>query len=355
MKWIENLSGTGLALSLLIAGCATATTSAEPAAEAPPAPPPPPPPASQPATQPDDEFDPAYDAEEEAETEEDDGFFGINVPMPGEVRPRADEPHNTPEPDPAPPAPPAEAAPPVAPVAAEAGPDIEPQALAVLKTLEAQSELTDTLTARLTYDKVQGLFGQEQRRFGDFWYSADQPNPRFAVRFDGLRIGGHGKPLTELDEWYIFDGQWLLEKDQRKKNATRRELVGPDEPLDLLSTDGLPLPLQIDADEIAERFAVTLKRHDARATILELIPRQRDPEQGAQSVELMFLPSAEDQQLTPRRVLIKEANGDQTSVTLSSVERNGDVAEARFDTEPDLQAMRGWDVQVLPLERGVEE
>lgn len=332
MKPSSARSGTAATLALVLMGCGSPVLLAQPATQ----------PATQPTTQPDDGFDVDDEPQHEG------GFFGIEVPRPGDPRPpHCDEQsaHDA-------------SADPLGvndPADRTAMPEIDPAAWAVLTRLEAEGDALDTLTARLTYDKVQGIFGQEQRRFGDLWYQADQPNPRFAVRFDGLRLGGHGKPLATLNEWYIFDGRWLLERDDRKKNATRRELAAPGEAIDLLSTDGLPLPLQIDAVEITERFEVTLKRNDKRATVLELIPKQRDPERGAQSVELMFLPDAELDRLTPRRVLIKEANGDQTSVTLSSVGRNGAVDPEVFDTRPDPQAMRGWDVQVLPLEPAAAE
>ncbi|MEM6393061.1 MAG: outer membrane lipoprotein carrier protein LolA [Planctomycetota bacterium] len=347
MKWIENLSGTGLALSFLIVGCTQPTASADP--EAPSPPPPPPPPATQPATQPDDAFEPE---EEEAEPEDDNAFFGINVPLPGEVRPPAAQPANEPDPEP--------------PVAAE--PAVDPQAVAVLEQLEAQGALIQNLTARLTYDKVQGVFGQEQRRFGDFWYepppaqpahhpqdAPDRVNPRFAVRFDGLRIGGDGKPLQSLNEWYIFDGQWLLERDHRKKTATRRELVAAGEAIDTLNPDGLPLPLPIKADELLKRYDVTLDQHDNDATVLTLVPRLRDPESGAQSVVLRFVPEDDGQTLTPDQVKISMANGDETTVSLNEVKYNTRFRDRVFDTGINPRAVRGWDVQALPLEQDVVE
>ena len=69
-----------------------------------------------------------------------------------------------------------------------------------------------------------GLLGDQQVRYGDFYYAArtdDSPN-RFAILFDRMVVDGRARPMQT---WFIFDGNWLLERDHEDKTAVRRELV----------------------------------------------------------------------------------------------------------------------------------
>src|SRR5690606_9605697 len=93
--------------------------------------------------------------------------------------------------------------------AAPQKPAVSPEVDAWLTKLEARSDEIRTLTARLRYDKIDALLGDEQRRFGMLHYQAGPP-ARFAVHFDRLVVDGNRG--RQQNRWYVFDGRWLVER-----------------------------------------------------------------------------------------------------------------------------------------------
>ena len=59
----------------------------------------------------------------------------------------------------------------------------DPNADAFMDQIEQHSKQIKTLKAKLRYDRIQGLLGDEQRRFGRLSYAAGPP-ARFAIHFD---------------------------------------------------------------------------------------------------------------------------------------------------------------------------
>ncbi len=228
--------------------------------------------------------------------------------------------------------------------------DIDPAVRAVLDQLEAQSADTQTLNARVSFSKVQGIFDEEQVRFADFQYLAatgQQINPRFAVRFDGLRLGGKNQRLETIDERFVFDGFWLLDLDARKKQATRRQLLAPGERLDMMSNETFPVPLDVNADRVLRRYRVTLLPAPQGSVALELVPLPRPSNQPAKRVAMTFLREAD--RLIPQQARVTEDNGDITTVNLMEVQINRPLPRDAFDTR--LPRGGGWETQVVPLTR----
>src|SRR5215831_1240809 len=104
---------------------------------------------------------------------------------------------------------------------------------ALLDALETADRDLQSLTAGIKYDRTFEIQGDRQLRLGNLWYVADKPAEpaaapikKFAIRFDQLYIGPTKR--TE-DKTYIFDGQWLMEKDGVEKFYQKKQVVGPGE------------------------------------------------------------------------------------------------------------------------------
>ncbi len=126
-----------------------------------------------------------------------------------------------------------------------------------LDRIEQRAQAIDTLHAQLRYERVQGLLGDRQIRFGDIFYEAGSPK-RFAIHFDRIVLNNQ---LQQRDKWYIFDGHWLAERDHAQKVFIRRELVPPgkqgEQMLDLENSPFV-VPLDLKKQSVLERFEVTL-------------------------------------------------------------------------------------------------
>lgn len=224
-----------------------------------------------------------------------------------------------------------------------------PEAVALLEEIEAASAKLDTLEARVRYTRVQGLTGDIQKRFGDFYYHAptDKHPTRFAVRFDRLVVDEKARPMQT---WYIFDGNWLLERDHDDKQATRRELVpeGAERDGELSLGDGrLPIPLRLKADTILKRYHVTrLPEEESEKRLchpLRLVPR--DAGEDDAPLMLWF-----DHDTLLLYKLETEQDGDTIELVLPTPKANAEIKDGVFDTtlpDPD----EGWQVQEVPLER----
>src|SRR5207249_2321989 len=102
-------------------------------------------------------------------------------------------------------------------------PALSPEASAWLDKIDAASQQLKTFQADVIYDREQGLMGDKQTRAGRLVYLTGPP-AQFAIRFDKRFVG---KRMDPLDEAFIFDGRYLVERNGADKRFTRRDIVGP--------------------------------------------------------------------------------------------------------------------------------
>jgi hypothetical protein len=154
---------------------------------------------------------------------------------------------------------------PVAPAPA-AGPELTPEADAVLTALERAGDQIQALAAEVRYDRYSPLMDDRQVRIGRLYFE----NPgagvkgeggkgkRFAILFEQLFLGDQKR---EDRKSYVFDGEWLVEKLPSEKLVIRRQIVAPGEQFDPLRIGQGPLPIPIGQpkSEILARFTVELR------------------------------------------------------------------------------------------------
>lgn len=226
--------------------------------------------------------------------------------------------------------------------------DAKPTTVAAwLDLLEVQSKKTRTLTAKVRYDRIQNLLGDEQRRFGKLIYEAGPP-AKFAVHFDNLIVG---KAVRPQNRWYIFDGKWLVEKLEDKKQFFKWQVVAPDakpEEADPLGVGRGPfvVPVALKKNLLLKRFEASLIAADAEADPKNSVHLLLKPREGQRSnfteIHLWY----DRDTLLPQRARTLDGSKNESIIDLSSVEVNGTIEAKSLDTSEPKEG--GWEVQITP-------
>ncbi|MBL0927265.1 MAG: hypothetical protein IBJ11_06380 [Phycisphaerales bacterium] len=256
----------------------------------------------------------------------------------------------------------------------------------LLRALESADRDILTFEADLLYDRFFELQGDRHIRTGKLLFdvqrlmrvgpgAADQPPPpprrTFVVDLDTLRI--EGVERDDRQQW-IFDGQWLIERREKEKQWTAREIARPGQDVDPLRLGEGPLPIPIGQrrDDIVARYEAALlpalegldPADPERALYaqaakgswqLRLTPRGRSGAGAADEfgeIRLWYvrLPAAADGSpgpLVPRLSRTKSRSGDESLVLLTNARVNApgfprDRLTA-MQQRPDPAA--GWQVQ----------
>lgn len=244
--------------------------------------------------------------------------------------------------------------------------------------LESAARQVTFLQADIRYDRIQGLVGDTQRRFGKLYYHVGPP-AKFAAHFDRLMVD---RRMDRQDRWYIFDGTWLVEKnaEQNPKLFHKRQVSPPTPPptsparspqtsssqttepsphakseeMDPLALGSGPfaLPIRMKKDRVLAKFDVELvagaaKTDPANSFHLKLTPKP-DQRLDCTQIDLWY----DRQTLLPQRArTFDEASENESVVELTHV--------STAELEPSLLAPGGifdtatpsgpgWDVTITP-------
>ena len=151
-----------------------------------------------------------------------------------------------------------------------------------------------------------------------------------------------------MKTWYIFDGNWLLERDHADKTAVRRELVpkGAERSNMLNMGEGqMPIPLKLKADEVLKQYNAEKIGDepfgDQTLHHLKLTPRKGG--KNAAPLELWF-----DSKTLLLQKIVTEEDGDEIEMLFPTPKLNPEIDGEVFDTKlPDKTD--GWQVQEVPI------
>jgi len=236
--------------------------------------------------------------------------------------------------------------------AQEAGPAYE-SADELLIALETADEDVRTLRCSIAHTKLFALAGDLQQRRGTLVYTTD-PRQRFSISFEQEL---NNDQVRSGEKIYIFDGEWLVEKDPSAREFVKTRIVRPGEAFDPLRIGEGPFPVPIGQkrDEILERFSAELAPAGAG---LDDFEAQANAAESAEWIQLRLTPTplfGEETDLTEVRVwydaddllprMAKTVNriGDESLVYLYSVKKNDETAEAEFSVETPGDD-EGWNV-----------
>ncbi len=278
-------------------------------------------------------------------------------------------------------APPAAAAP-ATPAPSTPAPATSPYATAeaLLDALETADKGLTSLTAGILYTKVfpEITGGERQVRRGTLAFAErtlDDETPIDTTRIKpgemvvrpGIKARAFSITFTELlvdgakredSKRFIFDGRWIIERNEKERQFFKRRLVAPGQVADPLKIGEGPFPIPIGqkkADMLA-RFAADVA---APTQGLEGDEAQSPPAWLAETVQLVLTPrpgtpEARDftdirvwyrtADLLPRRARTTNTDGSMTDVLLINQKKNGPVDDAAFSVEPPDEP--GWDIDI---------
>jgi hypothetical protein len=246
----------------------------------------------------------------------------------------------------------------------------------LLSALAQQDKATTSLTGNIRYTIINALENDRQTRLGKLAIlnapTADKEDNqdevevntrKYAVSFNILEIDSRRE---QIQEHFIFDGRWFVERLPEEKQFNKRELVAPGQTLDpmelmrdapfwvslghaqdrlLASYDvellDTPLGLIDNADFPELRFLADLP-HVINTYQLKLTPK---PGSGFEDDWEWVRIWIDKETLLPALYIKSEWTGDLQIVDLFSATMNAEIPIAIFDTTtPDARS--GWRVQI---------
>lgn len=251
----------------------------------------------------------------------------------------------------------------------------------LLDALETADAGINTFQARVMYDRIMRLQGDRIVRIGGLAFRADEPSVdekparrTFSVIFDQTFVG---EVLRNERRQMVFDGEWLVEKNDAEKTFTARQVTKPGEPIDPLRLGEGPMPLPIGQrrDDILKRFDATLlpaedgvgvpddADEDERAMAerrlafvantyqLHLVPHERTARDlGLSDVRLWY----ERGTLYPRLARTVTPAGDVSWVQLIGIKVNEPLPPNVMTVVRPLPE-EGWQVEVVEYREAVDE
>jgi len=161
---------------------------------------------------------------------------------------------------------------------------------AALQRIEAGGSTVKVFTATVAMERTEPLFNKRDVRRGDVLYEkvSEDATPRFAVHLEQRQVG---RRLENRPKRILFDGRWLTEIDEPKKQVIRWELCGDE--VDPTRLGGrFPLPVGQPARDVLARYEVVLLEGDPTneflapaATDRELLGLRITPRQGVPTAD----------------------------------------------------------------------
>jgi len=202
----------------------------------------------------------------------------------------------------------------------------------LLDRLEQKGAAITGLSSRITYRFVTVEPVEDvQTKIGTLLFARAEPNPRFLIHFNRLIAGGIE---SERGEYFLFDGQWLTERNDKARTVTRREIVRRGERVDpfRIGKGPFPLPFGQKREEILQNFSVSLKDFepgDPRNTRhLHCVPRPNT--ELASKYRRVELYIDRDVELPVRIVTERLSDGNRIEVDFADIDTKEAPALSRF-------------------------
>lgn len=127
---------------------------------------------------------------------------------------------------------------------------------AVLDRVESRGRAVNDLKCRVVYTIEDRVTADVTRREGEILFKRATPNPWFFISFDKTIQDGIASPSRY---WYLFDGRWFHEANQKTKSIIKRDIAPPGTEIDLFSIDNAPFPIPFGQrkDQIMKHFEVS--------------------------------------------------------------------------------------------------
>jgi hypothetical protein len=206
---------------------------------------------------------------------------------------------------------------------------------AILDRLEVKGEAIKGLKADLVYQYVTvEPFESAQTKKGVLRFARGEPNAKFYVHFDQLIADGVARATGE---YFVFDGRWLVERNDRSRSIIRRQIAREGEHIDpfKIGEGPFPLPFGQRRNDILREFDVRLEKLDVGdppgSDHLKCVPRPNTELAARYSRVEIFV----DRRLElPVRIVTERVrDGNRIEVDFKKIDVNEAPAGSWFDIE----------------------
>ena len=212
----------------------------------------------------------------------------------------------------------------------------------ILDALDVRGDTLKSFVADVSLTESDTSIGEESTRTGKIWFqNLGKDNSRVRVTFENIIRDRRAR--DEKIE-YVLDKGWLTERNYRKTNEVRRQVLRPGEKMNIIKLGEGPFPLPIGQDkaDVHRMFEVKKiepKKDDPADTIhLQLIPKP-----GTRLAEKFKTIDfwVHQHSHMPVQIDTVDVNENSTQRTqLKNVQINAELTDADF-TLPDITG-KGW-------------
>jgi hypothetical protein len=223
---------------------------------------------------------------------------------------------------------------------------------AILDALDRQGDQMKDFTADVALTESDELTKEAFTRAGKVQFQRlPDGDARIHVVF-ATKKTGEGQPKLEKIE-YLLEKGWLTERNYRRQENVRRQILKPGEKIDLLKLGEGPFPLPIGQakEDVKQMFEVTVippAPTDPAGTVRgRLKPKpQTQFDRRFGSIDVWVDPNAQ----MPRRIETLDRNEQTRQTTdLENVKANTGLTDADFRLAP-VNAKDGWKLRDEPFE-----
>jgi hypothetical protein len=222
----------------------------------------------------------------------------------------------------------------------------------ILDALDRQGDQMKDFTADVALTESDEVTRESFTRAGKVKFQRlPDDDARIYVIFE-TRQSGEGKARPEKIE-YLLEKGWLTERNHRRKENVRRQVLKPGEKINLLKLGEGPFPLPIGQakEDVKEMFEVTVippALTDPTGTVHgRLKPKPKTQfERRFSAIDVWVDPAAQ----MPRRIETLDRNEQTRQTTdLKEVKANVGLADADFRLDA-VNAKDGWKLRDEPYE-----
>jgi outer membrane lipoprotein-sorting protein len=195
----------------------------------------------------------------------------------------------------------------------------QPTALDYLQRLEKKNENVESMVGSFVQTKISEMFRERHTYQGRFYYL--KPN-RFRIDYTG-KDGKKDEEtvlLLENEMWnYVPIIEQAVRYDLRGETGEQREI------------NQFLLGFGVQAQKALEYFDVSLGKRDSSGGTFTLLFTAKDPDETMQFTRATL--TFDRETLRPKTIVLEDALGDQSEISMGDVEFNAKVKESRFDPD----------------------
>lgn len=225
---------------------------------------------------------------------------------------------------------------------------------AILDALNARGQDLKDFSSDVVLHTIDNRTGQDTSQFGKvIFQNRKGGDSRIKVGFETKKTDeGNGHPTTQKQKLdYVLDQGWLTDRDYQKKLEVKRQVLKPDQKMNLLKLGEGPFPLPIGQDkaDVKKQFTVTKTdstRDDPRDTLhITLIPKPGSQlERRFKQIDVYI----DTKNNMPARIDTVEKAGAMRSTELNNIKLNTSVTDDAF-TLPNIDK-EGWNRREEPFQ-----